>query len=120
MQRIMLKSKIHRATVTGLKLDYEGSIEIDEDLMEAADLLPGEQVHVLNLQTGARFVTYVIRGARGSGEMALNGPAARLAHSGDTIIVISYATMDSAAAASHRPTVVRVDGRNRALSAGPG
>ena len=113
MQRIMLKSKIHRATVTGLELDYEGSIAIDENLMEAADLLAGEQVQVLNLNNGERFVTYVIRGQRGTGRMMLNGPAARLAVKGDPILVISYATLEDAAARKFRATVVKVDARNR-------
>ena len=80
MQRFMLKSKIHRATLTGTDLDYEGSIAIDRDLMDAADMLPGEQVHVLNLNNGQRLVTYVIEAPAGSGTMLLNGPAARLAH----------------------------------------
>ena len=113
MQRIMLKSKIHRATVTGLELDYEGSIAIDEDLMEAADLLAGEQVQVLNLQNGERFVTYVIRGKRGTGQMMLNGPAARLAYKGDVVIVIAYAEMDDAEAKKFKATVVKVDAKNR-------
>lgn len=113
MQRIMLKSKIHRATVTGLELDYEGSIAIDEDLMEAADMLAGEQVQVLNLQNGERLITYVIRGERGSGQMMLNGPAARLAYLGDTILVIAYAQMEDAEAKQHRATVVKVDAQNR-------
>ena len=113
MQRTMLKSKIHRATVTGLELEYEGSIAIDEDLMEAADLLAGEQVQVLNLQNGERFITYVIRGERGTGQMMLNGPAARLAYKGDTIIVIAYAVMEDAEAKTFRSRVVKVDGQNR-------
>ena len=113
MQRIMLKSKIHRATVTGLELDYEGSIAIDPILLEAADMLPGEQVHILDLQNGARFVTYAILGKRGSGQMMLNGPAARLAYKGDTIIVIAYAQMDDAEAQKYKATVVKVDAKNR-------
>lgn len=113
MQRIMLKSKIHRATVTGLELDYEGSVAIDPLLLEAADILPGEQVQVLNLNSGARFVTYAIRGRRGTGQMMLNGPAARLAYKGDTIIVIAYAPMDDAEARKFKATVVKVDARNR-------
>lgn len=115
MQRIMLKSKIHRATVTALELDYEGSIAIDANLMEAADLLAGEQVQILNLNTGARFITYVIRGRRGSGEMMLNGPAARLAYRGDTIIVLAYAALEDAAAKKFKATVVTVDARNRVV-----
>ena len=113
MQRTMMKAKIHRATVTGLELDYEGSIAVDVDLLEAADILPGEQVQVLNLNSGARFVTYAIRGKRGSGQMMLNGPAARLAMKGDTIIVITYAQVDDAEARKFKATVVQVDGRNR-------
>ena len=113
MQRIMLKSKIHRATVTGLELDYEGSIAIDENLMEAADMLAGEQVQVLNLNNGERFITYVIRGKRGTGQMMLNGPAARLAVLGDTIIVLAYAPMEDAEARKFKATVVKVDGKNR-------
>ena len=113
MQRTMLRAKIHRATVTGLELDYEGSIAIDANLLEAADILPGEQVHVLNLQNGERLVTYAIRGRRGSGQMMLNGPAARLALQGDTIIVIAYAQVDDAEARKFKATVVQVDAKNR-------
>lgn len=113
MQRIMLKSKIHRATVTGLELHYEGSIAIDPDLLEAADILPGEQVQVLDLNNAARFITYAITGERGSGQMMLNGPAARLACTGDLIIVASYAPMEDAEARAFRATVVQVDGQNR-------
>jgi aspartate 1-decarboxylase len=113
MLRTMLKSKIHRATVTGLELDYEGSIAIDPILLEAADILPGEQVQVLNLQTGERFITYAILGKRNSGQMMLNGPAARLAYKGDTIIVIAYAVMEDAEAKKFKATVVKVDAKNR-------
>ena len=115
MQRIMLKSKIHRATVTGLELDYEGSIAIDPILLEAADILPGEQVQVLDLQNGERFVTYAILGKRGSGQMMLNGPAARLAYKGDTIIVAAYAMVEDAEAKKFKATVVKVDAKNRLL-----
>jgi aspartate 1-decarboxylase len=115
MQRIMLKSKIHRATVTGLELDYEGSIAIDPNLLEAADILPGEQVQVLDLQNGERFVTYAILGKRGSGQMMLNGPAARLAYKGDTIIVAAYALVADAEAQKFKATVVKVDAKNRLL-----
>ena len=113
MQRIMMKAKIHRATVTGLEPDYEGSIAVDANLLEAADILPGEQVQVLNLNSGARFVTYAIRGRRGSGQMMLNGPAARLALKGDTVIVITYASLEDAEARKFKATVVQVDARNR-------
>ena len=113
MLRTMLKSKIHRATVTGLELDYEGSIAIDPLLLEAADILPGEQVHVLNLQNGERLVTYAILGRRGTGQMMLNGPAARLAYKGDTSIVVAYAAVEDAESRMFKATVVKVDARNR-------
>jgi aspartate 1-decarboxylase len=114
MYRTMLKSKIHRARVTQADLHYVGSITIDEDLMDAADLLPGEQVHVVDIDNGARLETYVIKGARGSGVLGINGAAARLIHKGDTVIVISYASVTDEEAAGLRPTVVFVDADNRA------
>src|ERR1700738_1682864 len=95
MQRVMLKSKIHRATVTDCDLHYVGSITIDPDLLEAADILEHEQVHVLDIDNGARFEPHTIRAARGSGAVQINGAAARLVHTGDTIIVVSYAHYDS-------------------------
>lgn len=113
MQRIMLKSKIHRAVLTGLELHYEGSISIDPVLLELADLLPGEQVHVLNLNNGERLVTYVIKGQRDSGEMMLNGPAARLGVVGDQIIIIAYCHVDEQDVRAHKPVIVHVDGKNR-------
>jgi len=113
MQRMMLKSKIHRATLTGTELDYEGSITVDQELLQRAGILPGEQVHVLNLNNGARLVTYAIVAPRGSGEVLLNGPAARLGATGDTVIILTYCLMDETEAAAHRPTVVHVDERNR-------
>ncbi len=116
VQRFMLKSKIHRATLTGTELDYEGSIAIDLDLLEAADMLPGEQVQVLNLNNGQRLITYVIEAPRGSGEMMLNGPAARLATSGDKVIVISYCTVGDEEARSISPTIIHVDAKNRQTS----
>ena len=108
----MLRSKIHRATLTGTELDYEGSITLDEELLERADILPGEQVHVLNLNTGARLVTYAITAPRGSGTVLLNGPAARLGAKGDRVIILAYCVVDDADAARHRPTVVLVDRQN--------
>lgn len=108
MQRTMLKSKIHRATVTDCDLHYVGSITIDRDLLDAADMLEHEQVHVVDIDNGARFETYVIAGERGSGTMQVNGAAARLVHRGDTIIVISYATYDSAELEHYEPRVVHV------------
>ncbi|HUT10112.1 MAG TPA: aspartate 1-decarboxylase [Thermoguttaceae bacterium] len=113
MQRFMLKSKIHRATLTGTELDYEGSIAVDRDLLEAADILPGEQVHVLNLNNAQRIVTYAIEAPRGSGTMLLNGPAARLGAVGDLVIVLTYCTVSEEEARTIRPTVVQVDGKNR-------
>jgi aspartate 1-decarboxylase len=112
MQRTMFKSKIHRATLTGTKLNYEGSICIDEALMEAADLLPAEQVDVLNCNNGERLTTYVIKGKRNSGTVELRGPAARLGYEGDPVIIVSYATYEDADARKHKPVIVRVDGKN--------
>jgi aspartate 1-decarboxylase len=112
MQRIMKKSKIHTATITGLELYYEGSITIDRDLMDAADMLPGEQVQVVNLNNGQRFVTYTIVGERGSGVIELNGPAARLAAVGDQVIIISYGNYDDEEAKVLEPIVVFLDDKN--------
>jgi aspartate 1-decarboxylase len=112
MQRHMLKSKVHRATVTGCDLHYVGSVTLDADLMRAADLLPGELVHVLDIDNGNRFETYVIEGAPGSGEVCLNGAAARLVHTGDRVIVVSYGVYDEEELAVHEPRVVHVDERN--------
>jgi len=115
VQRFMLRSKIHRATLTGTELDYEGSIAIDRDLLEAADILPGEQVQVLNLNNGQRFITYVIEAPAGSGTVLLNGPAARLGVAGDLVIVLCYCAVSEEEARSIRPKVVRVDAKNRPL-----
>ena len=113
----MLKSKIHRATVTDCNLHYVGSITIDPDLLEAADILEHEQVHVVDVDNGARFETYTIAGARGSGAMCVNGAAARLVHQGDTIIVISYANYDTAEMGTYEPRVVHVEaGTNRIIT----
>ena len=111
--RTMLKSKIHRATVTGADVDYEGSVTLDPVLMEAADILPYEQVHVLDVDNGARLATYAIEGERGSGEVVINGAAARLVSAGDTVIVISYREVAEEEARTHRPSLVYVDGENR-------
>jgi aspartate 1-decarboxylase len=115
MQRTMLKSKIHRATVTGSDLHYVGSITIDPDLLEAADILEHEQVHVVDVDNGARFETYTIAGERGTGTMQVNGAAARLVHHGDTIIVISYAQYDAAELERHEPRVVHVEAGTNAI-----
>lgn len=114
----MFKSKIHRATVTHSDLHYVGSLTVDLDLMEAADLLPGEQVAVVNVTNGARLETYLIPGERRSGVIGINGAAAHLAQPGDTIIVISYAQFDDASARTYRPTVVHVDAENRVIHVG--
>jgi aspartate 1-decarboxylase len=113
MYRVMCKSKIHRATVTGADLSYIGSITIDPELMEAADLLEFEQVHVVNINNGARLETYVIPGDPGAGEICLNGAAARLAQPGDRVIVISYGQYDEAELERYHPTFVFVDELNR-------
>ena len=112
MRRTMLKSKIHRATLTGSDLNYVGSITIDADLLDAADIREHEQVHVLDIDNGARFETYTIAGARGSGDMQVNGAAARLVHDGDTIIVISYAAYTREDLEHYEPRVVHVNKTN--------
>lgn len=109
--RIMLKSKIHRARVTAVNIDYEGSITIDERLMQEADILPYEQVQVLNLNNGARFTTYALKGEK-DGEICLNGAAARLAAKGDIIIILSYCRVTDDEAPNFMPRLVYVDARN--------
>ena len=113
MLRSMLKSKIHRATVTEANLQYEGSITLDADLLQAADLLPGEKVHVVNLNNGSRLETYCVEGPRGSGTVCMNGAAARWAQVGDRIIIISYALLEEEQARRHRPQIIFVDQENR-------
>jgi aspartate 1-decarboxylase len=111
----MMKSKLHRATVTEAVLEYEGSITIDEALMEAADFLPFEKVQVLNMNNGVRLETYVIKGDRNSGIICLNGPAARLGYAGDEVVIISYATMDEKEAKGYKPKIVFVDKKNKMI-----
>src|SRR5947208_16781248 len=118
MFRTMLKSKIHRATVTQADLHYVGSVTIDEDLMDAADLLPGEQVAIVDINNGSRLETYVIAGPRGSGVIGINGAAARLIHEGDLVIIISYCTVTDAEARVLRPKVVFVDAHNGIIGTG--
>lgn len=113
MQRLMLRAKIHRATLTGTELDYEGSIAIDRNLIEAANLLPGEQVHVLNLSNAERLITYVIEAPAGSGTMMLNGPAARLGARGDKVVILAYGMATDDEARNVKPTIVHVDDNNR-------
>jgi len=113
MQITMLKCKIHRATVTRSDLDYEGSIEIDSALMEAAKLLPFEAVHVWNVTNGERFQTYAVPGAPGSGTICINGAAAHRARVGDLVIIAAFATLDEAEARAYKPTLVFVDEKNR-------
>lgn len=115
MMRIVLKSKIHRAKVTETNLNYVGSITIDEELLEAADIIPGERVQILNINTGDRLETYAMPGRRGSGEICLNGAAARMASVGDLVIIISYAIIEDSEAHSIKPKIIFVDDRNRPL-----
>lgn len=116
MIRTMLKSKIHRATITDSDLHYVGSITVDPDLLEAADIRVHEQVAVVDVDNGARFETYTIAGHRGSGEVKVNGAAARLVHAGDTVILISYGLYDSRELATYEPLVVHVDRANRIVA----
>ena len=118
MFRYMLHSKIHRATVTQADLHYVGSLTIDMDLMEAADLLPGQQVDVVDVDNGNRLTTYAIEGERGTGILCINGAAARLISPGDTVIIIAYASMSDEDARSHDPHVVFVDKDNRIVEVG--
>jgi aspartate 1-decarboxylase len=111
----MLKSKIHRARITGSDLHYVGSITVDADLLDAADILEHEQVHVLDIDNGARFETYTIAGERGSGTVQINGAAARLVHTGDTIIIVSYGAYDERELESYEPKVVHVNSDNEII-----
>lgn len=113
MQRIMLKSKIHQATVTEADLYYEGSLTIDEDLMESADILQHEKVSVVNINNGARFETYVIPGIRGTGVIGLNGAAARLGAYGDKVIIMSYCSISTDEIKTHKPNVILLDENNK-------
>ena len=113
MQRSMFKSKIHRATVTEADLEYEGSITIDQDLLDAADILPGEEVHIWDVTNGARLSTYSLSGPRGSGSICINGAAAHLIHPGDKVILATFARMDEVEARNYEPKVVLVDDENR-------
>ncbi len=118
MMRTMLKSKIHRATVTQADLHYVGSVTVDEDLLDAADLLPGEQVAIVDVTNGARLETYCIPGERGSGVLGINGAAAHLVHPGDLVILIGYGLVDDAEAKAFLPRVVHVDAANRVVELG--
>jgi len=109
----MLKSKIHRAVLTGANLDYEGSIAVDPILLEAADILPNEQVQVLNVNNGSRITTYTIVAERGSGTVMLNGPAARSGMVGDVVVILTYAHVDADELADYFPKIVKVDSKNR-------
>jgi len=114
----MMTSKIHRATVTQADLHYVGSVTVDEDLLDAADLLPGELVHIVDITNGARLETYAIAGERGSGVLGINGAAAHLVHPGDLVILIGYGQMTTAEAREHTPHVVFVDAENRIVGTG--
>jgi aspartate 1-decarboxylase len=113
LQRVMLRAKLHRATVTEADLHYEGSCGIDEDLLDAADMREYEQIDLYNVQNGERFSTYIIKAPRGSGTISLNGAAARKAHVGDLLIICTYAPMSEDEARDHKPKVVLLDERNR-------
>lgn len=116
MLRTMLKSKLHRATVTHADLHYVGSVTVDEDLLDAGDLIAGEQVAIVDVTNGARLETYVIPGERGSGVLGINGAAAHLVHPGDLVILISYGLMDETEVKSYLPKVIHVDSANRMIS----
>ena len=118
MLRTMMTSKIHRATVTQADLHYVGSVTVDEDLLDAADLLPGELVHIVDITNGARLETYTIAGERGSGVLGINGAAAHLVHPGDLVILIAYGQMTTEEARAHEPHVVFVDADNKILHQG--
>jgi len=118
MMRTMMKSKIHRATVTQADLHYVGSVTVDEDLLDAADLLPGELVHIVDITNGARLETYTIAGERGSGVIGINGAAARLVHTGDLVILIAYGQMEDAEARELEPHVIFVDSENHIIGTG--
>jgi aspartate 1-decarboxylase len=113
VHRQMLKSKIHRATVTGCDLDYVGSVTVDRDLLDSADILVNELVHVWNITNGSRFITYAIEGERGGGDIQINGAAAHLANEGDLVIIATYGDYDERELESYAPVVVHVDERNR-------
>jgi aspartate 1-decarboxylase len=118
MLRTMMKSKIHRATVTQADLHYVGSVTVDEDLLDAADLLPGELVHIVDITNGARLETYIIAGERGTGVIGINGAAARLVQPGDLVILIAYGQMETAEAREYKPRVVFVDADNKIVGTG--
>ncbi|MEI8020933.1 MAG: aspartate 1-decarboxylase [Schlesneria sp.] len=113
MQRILLKSKIHRATVTDAQLHYEGSVTIDHDLMLAANIAEHEQVHIYDINNGNRLITYAIQGPAGSGTICINGAAAHLVSPGNLVIIAAYAQFNESEVATHRPRIVHVDGKNR-------
>ena len=116
MKRFMLKSKIHRVTVTDANLDYEGSITIDEELMEQAGIIEYEQVHIYDISNGNRLETYTIKGERGSGVICINGAAARLVNRGDLVIIANYAVMDEEEAIKNKPNIIYVNENNRILN----
>lgn len=118
IQRTMLKSKIHRATVTHADLHYVGSLTVDRDLLDAADILPNEQIAIVDVTNGARLETYVIEGERGTGVIGVNGAAAHLIHPGDTVIIISYASVNDDDAGTWTPSIVHVDSDNRIIEIG--
>lgn len=116
--RKMVSGKIHRATVTGADLNYVGSVTVDPDLLEAADILPGEAVDIVDINNGSRLTTYTIEGVRGTGELTINGAAARLVEQGDLVILIAYSQIDDSEAREFKPSVVFVDENNRPIEVG--
>jgi len=116
VERIMLKSKIHRARITCAKIDYEGSISIDNVLLKKADILPGEQVWVLNMQNKERFVTYAIKAKENSGEIGLNGPAAKLGKIGNEVVILAYANIEEKKVRNFKPKIILVDKKNKIRS----
>ena len=116
MQRTMLKSKIHKATVTNANVDYEGSMTIAEDIMEAADIIENEKIQVVDVTNGSRLETYAIKGRRGSGHMTINGAAAKVMHKGDKVIVLTYMSLQDDKARDHNPRIVRLDENNEIVS----
>jgi aspartate 1-decarboxylase len=119
MRRTMFNAKIHRATVTQADLHYEGSVTIDQDLLDAADILEHESIHIWNITRGTRLVTYVLSGERGKGDICINGAAAHLMKPGDMVILATYVELEDAQARAHKPTVIRVDSKNKMVSDAP-
>ena len=117
MLRTVLGAKIHRATITGCDIEYEGSLEVDQDLLDKVDMLAGEKVEIYNITNGARFSTYLIPGKRGSGEVGVNGAAARLCELGDKVIIATYRMIDESEVRAFKPRIIRLDEKNNPIEA---